>query len=670
MKIPSIFPPRSNRAYALLIVMVFMGIMLVLFGAMMFNTLSNANLTKRNNQYNGSQAAAQAATEKVLSQMTHDFEFESLSNSGSYYGQTFVPTVSGDEADWPIKYTFTGTNSAETNVDVTISGLSTVATNLNSQFTGLYGFVQNCTLTATATPTTGPGVPATVSETVQFAEIPLFQFAIFYNMNLEIAAAQTLGIQGVVYSNAGLWSGSTTVTFNNYVSAVGLATNSANDPFCAGYSGSGKSTYSITGQPTSGNDTITMPIGTNNNPASVEAIVNIPPSAYAMGSQAAFTTNGMMYLANEADLFLTNTATGTNFGSLRPVGNSMALYYLDSANASSMTWVTNDFYYFTNRSGSIYTVYQTNALPIGFSPILTNNLTYLKWTNNPTGTNQLFFAGYSFVTNISFTDAREGYHGGSGPAKPVQAVQMDLIKFNLWLTNSTVNSGSNLNATCKSSSHKSHPIDCIYVFNGVPLTTSQLPAVRLVSGAMMPVNDGIYGFSLATAQPLYVWGDYNASTPAGSSLSQNSVTYTEPAGLMADAVTILSDNWSDTVGSKQFTGGPTASTTTINAACLEGIVESNTNNPASSSASDGYSGGVENFLRTLENWSSASLYYNGSIIVMFPSQYATNCWQQTGGYYTAPSRHWAFDTNFNAASGLPPLTPRSQGVIRGSWNVQ
>jgi hypothetical protein len=52
---------------------------------------------------------------------------------------------------------------------------------------------------------------------------------------------------------------------------------------------------------------------------------------------------------------------------------------------------------------------------------------------------------------------------------------------------------------------------------------------------------------------------------------------------------------------------------------------------------------------------------------MFPSQYATNYWQQTGGYYNAPNRHWAFDTNFMRQAGLPPLTPQAKGVIRTNW---
>jgi len=95
---------------------------------------------------------------------------------------------------------------------------------------------------------------------------------------------------------------------------------------------------------------------------------------------------------------------------------------------------------------------------------------------------------------------------------------------------------------------------------------------------------------------------------------------------------------------------------------FEGIVQSNPN------ISGNYSGGVENFLRLLENW-GGTLTYNGSIVVMFPSQYATNSWQPTGNYYNAPTRHWAFDLNFASESGLPPLTPQTKAVVRGQWSA-
>jgi len=468
-------------------------------------------------------------------------------------------------------------------------------------------------------------------------------------MDLEIAAAAPLNITGPVFSNAGLWSGSTTITFANTVSAVGIATNTPNDPFCAGYTGSGKATYSMAGQPTSGNAPLTMPIGTNNDPAAAEALINLPPAAYAMGTAAAYSSTGAVYLANDADLYLTNFAKGTNWGTLTPNGTNMILYYQDAANGPGnyLTPLPYDLYLL--KTGGFTNYVSTNlAAKIG---CVTN----------------VQYAGYTFVSNVLFYDWREGWNNGSGingKGKIVQAVQIDIGKFNAWLfgTNwfngsTNVNGGQYCNATCLSSSHKSHPIDCIYVYNSVPLTSTTLPAVRVVGGGMMPSRTAPYGFTVATAMPLYVLGHYNASNSVGSSVGKNSTVYTSPAGLMGDSITILSGNWKDSSTGQK----PAATTTTVNAAVLAGIVRS-TNSM--------YSGGVENFLRCLESWGSSTyLWYNGSIMVMFPSRYATNFWQQTGGYYDAPNRKWAFDTNFVQQAGLPPLTPQAKGVIRATWNA-
>ena len=58
--------------------------------------------------------------------------------------------------------------------------------------------------------------------------------------------------------------------------------------------------------------------------------------------------------------------------------------------------------------------------------------------------------------------------------------------------------------------------------------------------------------------------------------------------------------------------------TTVNAAFLTGAVDTTLGH---------YSGGMENFPRFLETWGSANVFtYNGSMIKMFPSLYATNVW--------------------------------------------
>jgi hypothetical protein len=109
----------------------------------------------------------------------------------------------------------------------------------------------------------------------------------------------------------------------------------------------------------------------------------------------------------------------------------------------------------------------------------------------------------------------------------------------------------------------------------------------------------------------------------------------------------LSASWIDSYNEATPLSSRVPAITTINAATLQGVVPSN---------GSCYSGGVENFLRLLENW-GGTLTYNGSIVVMFPSQYATNQWQPTGIYYNALIRNRGFDNNFTDPAKLPPLTP-------------
>ena len=218
-----------------------------------------------------------------------------------------------------------------------------------------------------------------------------------------------------------------------------------------------------------------------------------------------------------------------------------------------------------------------------------------------------------------------------------------------------------------------HGIGSIYVYNSVGLTTTKLPAVRLINGSCLPTN--YPGLTVATPMPAYIYGNYNVQTNAnaalGNDLGTNRTTHTYPAAILADAITILSTNWIDSY-TNELPSGTThgAGDTTVNAAMLEGIVQTDP------TITGDYSGGEENFLRMVEDWQTvgpsghrAILTYNGSIVVMFPSIYATNHWQSTGNYYNAPARSWAFDLNFQTAAGLPPLTPSSKALIRGSWSA-
>ena len=637
---------RRQSGYGLLIVMSMMLVLLIVFASLMALSTSNANITARNNLFNQSENAAEASTENIMAAMMRDFTYGNLGSTAVY--ATNFPATNG----WPLYFQFSATNgdpSAAANVaaSVYIGQQSLAATNLSSQFAGLYGFEMPCTIACTATPLgQGQNLSATIAQTIQFTLIPLFQFAIFYNMDLEINPGAGMKINGHVHSNGDLWatgngSGANLLVFSNYVEAAGAVTltRSTNDPQYSSTTSPNVSFIITNNNPLKNANILSLPVGANsgnNNPTNILAILNPPPSAYAPPNYAAaYNGPGTNYLANEADLVISNTASGAS-------SNGIAII---TTNGNSYT---NIFVYYENRKG--VPDYLTFVQP---DLMFTNNYTTnggVKYTNT--------YSYYSYATNTTFYDFRE--------TSTVRALQINVTNLVLWLakTNNYTNAmgifsygnAYNLLKTTGGGQISQQGINSVYAINSIPLTATQLPAVRMVNGMLLPP----YGFTVATPDPIYVLGNYNTTTNGiGFSTALGDTRYTAPAALMGDAVTILSSSWSDSYISTTTLSSRNPVATTLNAATLEGIVPSNGTH---------YSGGVENFLRLLENWSnSTTLAYNGSIVVMFPSQYATNFWVTTGTYYNAPNRAWGFDTNFNNAALMPPLTPQIKATIRSSW---
>jgi hypothetical protein len=181
------------------------------------------------------------------------------------------------------------------------------------------------------------------------------------------------------------------------------------------------------------------------------------------------------------------------------------------------------------------------------------------------------------------------------------------------------------------------------------------PGVVLTNGASLPAN----GLSVVTPDPLYIVGNWNVTNNSGQGMVQTyNVADTLPSAVFADAVTILSSAWNPTYSSSNISYR-TAAPDTVNAAMLTGNVPSN---------GSYYSGGVENFPRFQENWSGVNFYYNGSMVEMFHSRIANFPWPGTGTVYNPPVRDWAFDTNFNNPSQLPPLTPKVIYLNRARWS--
>ena len=641
-------PVRHDNGYALIMIMVFLAVTLTVFASMMYWTSSNAKITMRNNAFTGAEAAAESGVETMLAPMIRDFD-----NCGALNSTNTYVSVTTDQTGWPISYQISGSVAIDRTQETNLVALS-------SQFAGLMlmGYVDYCTNTATATAINGPvAVPATVQLCTEFASIPIFQYAIFYNMDLEICPGAAMTIGGHVHSNNNIYytgnSASQPLTFASMVDSSGFSTNSRSPSDPQTWS-PGNVNFNVPGQPLQNVDSLSMPIGTNNSPAAVAAIIQLPPSSITIPSAAAYSPTGQVYLYNQADLIITNDTTGTNLTVLYNNGNA----------TTQLTPVQPDVLI-------IATNYQTKTQTIA-----------------PT-TNAVY---YSFVTNVSFYDYRE--------KDTVRAIQIDVGKLNAWLTNNATiisnivkgaTSGTNMyiggtnrggyqynQMNINGSTSKGRNIWSIYVYNSVPLTSTTLPAVRLVNGSQLPSstlfgNTFFSGLTVATAQPIYTLGNYNVTNNGATAFTLGSTTNggTVPAALIGDSLTILSQNWSDsyslanTAVSSTTLNGRTAIQTTVNAAALEGIVPSVTVNGTKQ-----YSGGVENFLRLLENWNGVNLNYNGSIVVMFPSQYATNFWIGPGTYYNAPNRNWGFDLNFTKGQSYqPPMSPQVNYVIRSAYSA-
>jgi len=173
--------------------------------------------------------------------------------------------------------------------------------------------------------------------------------------------------------------------------------------------------------------------------------------------------------------------------------------------------------------------------------------------------------------------------------------------------------------------------------------------VRIRNGETVQSSLGgaplVKGLTIVTEQAIYVAGHYNRIGKI-------------PAAFLADAFNVLSRNWNlDDSKSTQGLSNRVASNTTINAAVLAGT-DTTGGTEGVGGQGGGYNGGLENYPRFHEKWSGKTLTYRGSFVSLNTSLHSDGAWVYGGAYYKAPNRDWDYDTDFNDAANLPPLSPR------------
>jgi len=174
------------------------------------------------------------------------------------------------------------------------------------------------------------------------------------------------------------------------------------------------------------------------------------------------------------------------------------------------------------------------------------------------------------------------------------------------------------------------------------------------------------GFTVATPNPLYVMGHYNTMLAgiSGTSAGTSDTTYTVPAALFCDAITVLSSHWSDSASFTitYYAGNPYYAATPSNT--VNGVIVTG-NVPTTDNTVSNFSGGVHNLVRLLEDWSSQYLYLNGSRARLWTCQTATNKFRNPygfigaplNGYYNPPTRRYNYDLKLLNITNIPPGVP-------------
>ncbi|HEV7890792.1 MAG TPA: hypothetical protein VGP08_09145 [Pyrinomonadaceae bacterium] len=214
------------------------------------------------------------------------------------------------------------------------------------------------------------------------------------------------------------------------------------------------------------------------------------------------------------------------------------------------------------------------------------------------------------------------------------------------------------------------------------------------------------GLTVAAENMVYIWGNYNTSgitcqpTVGGNLVStpndpDDTCHYTGdqvPASIAADAFFPVSKTWFDSVSAMYPEGGDSrladagsggvpvgssainyAQETSVRTGIIAGATLSAMVNNAAPTPNFllWLNGGVHNFPRFLETWSTSTSgipqekrwNYAGSFILLYNSTQAVGPWSVSGSVnYYPPIRNWAFDITFTDPNRLPPGTPQFQFV--------
>jgi hypothetical protein len=606
-------PRTSRRGFALETVL----LLLIMFSIIILAGLSAVTTLARtsNADYRGARAsyAAEGGADDIMSQL--DAAMQDGIINGEDVASIQTPALAG----------FAMSQSTST------TGVPVSRTITSGPFAGLYSLNQPIDITVSARDTSGNKATAVLSVNAQ--TIPLFQFGVFYENDLEIAPGQPMTFAGWVHTNGNLYIESASAAFQSQITTPD----------------------SVFWQRKDRNERLAGV--TINNAAGTP--VNLDFDSRSL-SEPAFKTRSTTRFSGR----LMTHAFGVRPLKL-PLPTNMPPVTLvlpkdggDSPMVQDVKMAWKSDWYITVKSG-VFQIADTNTMKTQFCDSLVVERS-----------GGLTVPSVGACRRIFKPRVNAFYEGREDLRPDLVDVYVDSLR--IWADSAPTTRAPRI----------------LYFAFTTPSATNannDYLAVRLRGGTQLPksrVATDTGGLTIATERPMYVLGDFNT-------------TVWRPAALMADAVTFLSNppnpamlNAAPVVSASRCTTTSTgwcdvqqqnmaqrvARTATVNAAILAGHSPTPCDYARAGCGSPAYGGGLENFPRFLENWSGVVFKYTGSLVSLYASRFSTGLWGNSTnvgfasqGYYTPPTRQWAFDVNFRFPERLPPGTPSVGTVLQTAY---
>ncbi|HEX5005334.1 MAG TPA: hypothetical protein VFV65_08450 [Gemmatimonadales bacterium] len=532
--------------------------------------------------------AAEAGADAVISQLAQSMTDGILSPSD--IAAITLPTLSG--------FTFAAPA-------VTTVGSPVPRTITNGPFSGLIGLNQQIDIGITATDPANNRAQVVVTANAQ--SIPLFQFGVFYDGDLEIHNGPNLDFEGWVHTNSNLYLNSgSSQHFKDLITTP-------DSIFWQRKAYNERSSHTYIDDASGTPRTLNFDSRSN------------PGQSFVTASTSLFNGRVMAGVSGVQPLKL-------------PLPNGMPPLQLilprnvaDDPDARAVKFSWKATAHITVDLAQLANVNTCTGLTIIGSPL-------------PTGASCAAFTG----TPQAFWDGRENIGA--------DVFNIDLAALQLWASGNAARDYSiiyvtftNYNAT---NANRDYPV--VRISNGATLRAPVTVATD--RPIYIRGNFNTIGWRPASFIADAITFQSNAWTDAGHPLTGHT-----GAGGGTDWTNPPKPNATNTTVYAAVAAGHSATP------CDWQRAGCTVPTPPPATGSGSYGGGLENFPRFLENWGGITMTYRGSLVSLFESQYANRRRWSWTAYYDAPTRDWAFDLRFRDPNNLPPGTPVVGSVIQTSF---